>query len=74
MNHALAAPKRDLDGSGLSLLHGAEDGEPVIEPVDVDGNLLKQLLESFASQEGAAGPASNLLREMGLNLPGGGFE
>ena len=38
-------------------------------PVDVDGNLVKHLLESYASQEGLAGPASNLLQEMGVYFP-----
>ena len=38
-------------------------------PVDVDRNLLKYLLESFKAQMGAAGPASNLMRELGLDIP-----
>ncbi|CAM9245808.1 unnamed protein product [Chrysoparadoxa australica] len=39
--------------------------------VDVDANLVTQLLESFSHQQGAAGPASTLLREMGLAMPTG---
>jgi hypothetical protein len=38
-------------------------------PVDVDLNLVKNLLESFSSQEGLAGPASNILNAMGVRLP-----
>ena len=38
-------------------------------PVDVDFNLVKNLLESYTSQEGGAGPASNLLHSLGINLP-----
>lgn len=38
-------------------------------PVDVDMNLVKHLLESTVSQGGLSGPASNLLRSMGLNFP-----
>ncbi|XP_031563790.1 protein ecdysoneless homolog [Actinia tenebrosa] len=38
-------------------------------PVDVDLNLVKNLLESFSSQEGLAGPASNILNAMGVILP-----
>lgn len=38
-------------------------------PVDVDVNLVKSLLDSFASQEGLPGPASNLLGLMGVRLP-----
>lgn len=37
--------------------------------VDIDLNLAKNLLESFKSQVGMAGPAGNLLGIMGLQLP-----
>uniref|UniRef100_K3WIN0 Uncharacterized protein n=1 Tax=Globisporangium ultimum (strain ATCC 200006 / CBS 805.95 / DAOM BR144) TaxID=431595 RepID=K3WIN0_GLOUD len=37
------------------------------KPLDLDFNLLSNLLESFASQEGHAGPVSNILNEM--NFP-----
>jgi hypothetical protein len=40
--------------------------------VDLDANLVKHLLESFASQEGLAGPASNLLQELGIFFPAQG--
>ncbi|KAF1323907.1 Mads box transcription factor, partial [Globisporangium splendens] len=39
------------------------------KPLDLDFNLLSNLLESFASQEGHAGPVSNILNEM--NFPRG---
>ncbi|KAI1411496.1 SGT1-domain-containing protein [Hypoxylon sp. FL1857] len=39
------------------------------EEVDVDYNLAKNLLESFKSQAGMAGPAGNILGMMGLQLP-----
>ncbi|CAH8374995.1 unnamed protein product [Eruca vesicaria subsp. sativa] len=38
-------------------------------PVDADFNLVKNLLESYSSQQGLPGPASNLLGLMGLQLP-----
>ncbi|KAG8373445.1 hypothetical protein BUALT_Bualt11G0025000 [Buddleja alternifolia] len=38
-------------------------------PVDVDLNLVKNFLDSYSSQEGLSGPASNLLGLMGLKLP-----
>lgn len=38
-------------------------------PVDVDFNLVKNFLDSYSSQEGLSGPASNLLGLMGLRLP-----
>ena len=38
--------------------------------VDVEANMLKYLLESHAAQLGAAaGPASLLLSQLGINLP-----
>ncbi|OTA98570.1 hypothetical protein M426DRAFT_69553 [Hypoxylon sp. CI-4A] len=45
---------------------GEESGE---EDVDIDYNLAKNLLESFKSQAGMAGPAGNILGMMGLQLP-----
>ncbi|KAI1003868.1 hypothetical protein K3495_g4341 [Podosphaera aphanis] len=39
------------------------------EEVNIDYNLAKNLLESFKSQSGLAGPAGNLLGLMGLQLP-----
>lgn len=38
-------------------------------PVDVDFNLVKNILESFSTQQGLAGPASNILNSMGVWLP-----
>jgi len=38
-------------------------------PVDVDFNLVKNILESFSTQEGLAGPVSNILNSMGVWLP-----
>ncbi|CAM9653307.1 unnamed protein product [Sphacelaria rigidula] len=39
------------------------------KPVDVDMNMVKHLLESTSAQGGLSGPASNLLRSMGLSFP-----
>ncbi|KAF0689690.1 Aste57867_18873 [Aphanomyces stellatus] len=44
---------------------GPED-DAALKPVDIDFNLVSNLLESFASQEGSAGPVSNMLRDMGF--------
>ena len=35
----------------------------------MDFNLVKNILESFSTQEGLAGPASNILSSMGVWLP-----
>lgn len=37
--------------------------------VDIDVNLAKNILESFKSQAGMAGPGGNLMRMMGFQLP-----
>lgn len=47
----------------------AEAVDSYYQPVDVDMNLVKHILESTVSQEGIVGPASNLLRSMGIDLP-----
>ncbi|NXQ00203.1 ECD protein, partial [Vidua macroura] len=46
---------------------GAEDAE--LAPVDVDMNLVANLLESYSAQAGLAGPTSNILQSLGVNLP-----
>ena len=40
-----------------------------LQPVDVDFNLIKNLLESYTSQEGGAGPTSNILQSFGVHIP-----
>ena len=47
----------------------AESMDEEFTPVDVDVNLVKSFLDSFSSQQGLPGPASNLLGLMGLHLP-----
>ncbi|KAI1385280.1 SGT1-domain-containing protein [Hypoxylon trugodes] len=54
------------DELGSNVGTGEESSE---EDVDVDYNLAKNLLESFKSQAGMAGPAGNILGMMGLQLP-----
>ncbi|KAI1087746.1 SGT1-domain-containing protein [Rostrohypoxylon terebratum] len=60
------AKDRTKDGSLQKVEDGEESSE---EEVDVDYNLAKNLLESFKSQAGMAGPAGNILGMMGLQLP-----
>ncbi|KAI1632037.1 SGT1-domain-containing protein [Biscogniauxia mediterranea] len=48
---------------------GDDDERGSDEEVDIDYNLAKNLLESFKSQAGMAGPASNILGMMGMQLP-----
>ncbi|ETW08701.1 hypothetical protein H310_01228 [Aphanomyces invadans] len=49
---------------GHPIVDGSDDG--TIQPVDVDFNLVSNLLASVASQEGNAGPVSNILRDLGF--------
>ncbi|KAI8627547.1 SGT1-domain-containing protein [Xylariaceae sp. FL1651] len=46
-----------------------DEDESSDEEVNVDYNLAKNLLESFKSQGGMAGPVGNLLGMMGMQLP-----
>ncbi len=45
-----------------------QDGEGELQPVDLDLNLVSNMLESFASQQGLPGPASNLAGMLGVPL------
>ena len=62
-----------LQSKGKSRAKSEEDQEEAEEgsdqEVDVDYNLAKNLLESFKSQGGMAGPTGNILGMMGINLP-----
>ncbi|KXJ90677.1 SGT1 protein-domain-containing protein [Microdochium bolleyi] len=48
---------------------GESEEESDGDVVDVDYNLAKNLLESFKSQAGLAGPAGNILGMLGMQLP-----
>ncbi|KAI2634514.1 SGT1-domain-containing protein [Xylaria nigripes] len=47
----------------------AAEEESGDDEVDIDYNLAKNLLESFKSQGGLAGPAGNMIGMMGMKLP-----
>ncbi|KAI4314422.1 hypothetical protein L6164_027334 [Bauhinia variegata] len=57
-------PKKD-EGTSNATVDMDED----FSPVDADVNLVKNFLDSFASQQGLPGPASNLLGLMGVQFP-----
>ncbi|KAI0798308.1 SGT1-domain-containing protein [Xylaria sp. FL0064] len=73
----LGALKLDAKPEGVKLLDSNEraapnrevDEESCEEDIDIDYNLAKNLLESFKSQAGLAGPAGNLMGMMGVKLP-----
>ena len=51
----------------LFLVQGADTTEE--GDLDYDINLVRNFLESFQSQDGLAGPVSNILQSMGMALP-----
>lgn len=67
-NHSEVDP---LNGSVHSLGEDTllrDETDEEIQPLDLDLNLVTNLLESLSSQAGLAGPASNLLQSLGINL------
>ena len=46
-----------------------EEAEDEHAPVDIQLNLVKNVLESFKSQQGLPGPAGNILGQFGIVLP-----
>ena len=48
--------------------NGADRESDTDEDLDIDYNLAKNMLESFKSQDGGAGPGGNLLGLMGIHL------
>lgn len=59
------APKASLDEDDDLDDLDEED----MQPVDIDLNLVKNIMESLSTQEGGPGPASNLLGSMGIKPP-----
>ncbi|CAL5349470.1 unnamed protein product [Camellia sinensis] len=66
-NEGTSNAKEAIDVHGKS--NATEGMDEEFTPVDVDVNLVKSFLDSFSSQQGLPGPASNLLGLMGLHLP-----
>ena len=46
-----------------------DDLDDDFEPVNVDLNLVQNMLESYKSQDGMSGPASNIMGSMGVKIP-----
>ncbi|XP_071505340.1 protein ecdysoneless homolog [Diadema antillarum] len=70
-SHSLAGRReRHKDEEEEDEDKGADgDADDAYRPVEVDLNLLKNILESYSSQQGLAGPASNILHSMGVRVP-----
>ncbi|XP_078430584.1 suppressor-like protein [Wolffia australiana] len=63
-----ASPESGSHAQG-SLKTDSEADREELTAVDVDLNLVKGLIDSYSSQQGLPGPASNLLGLMGFTLP-----
>ncbi|KAI9279785.1 SGT1 protein-domain-containing protein [Sporodiniella umbellata] len=63
------AGHRKINGSFEKMSLDEKKGEDEDAPVDVELNLVKNILESFKSQQGLPGPASNILNQFGIVLP-----
>jgi len=61
---AVLKGKKDSDDREGSVEESGDD-----EEINVDYNLAKNILESFKGQAGTAGPVSNILGMMGIQLP-----
>ena len=48
---------------------GGEEESAEEEELDADFNLVQNMLESFKSQGGMAGPGGNVMSMMGMRLP-----
>lgn len=64
-----------ISGSFAKLSTESNENEDEVEedeevPVDVKLNLVKNVLESFKSQQGLPGPVGNILSQFGFVLPG----
>eukprot|EP00041_Stephanoeca_diplocostata_P013286 m.232676 g.232676 ORF g.232676 m.232676 type:complete len:779 (+) comp19282_c0_seq4:130-2466(+) len=46
----------------------SDTGGP-LDPIDIDVNLVRNVLQSYSAQQGLAGPASTLLGSLGMVLP-----
>ncbi|XP_041032567.1 protein ecdysoneless homolog isoform X1 [Carcharodon carcharias] len=65
----VGSDRPDITEEAEGELETDSEGNLKILPVDVDLNLVENLLESYSSQAGLAGPASNILQSMGIRLP-----
>ncbi|XP_037460381.1 protein ecdysoneless homolog [Triticum dicoccoides] len=61
------AQRPSTNSEGPSNAADSDDGE--MAPVDVNLNLVESFLNSYSSQQGLPGPASNLLGLMGVKVP-----
>ncbi|ODQ53514.1 SGT1-domain-containing protein [Saitoella complicata NRRL Y-17804] len=68
LQDVMDAMDAELAGTSIGQTFATEEDEDDRE-LDIDFNLAKNMLESFKSQGGLAGPGGNLLARMGISLP-----
>ncbi|KAI9098700.1 SGT1 protein-domain-containing protein [Phlyctochytrium arcticum] len=68
MDLELATSRVGADFEKVSGAQASESEEEFL-PVDLDVNLVKNILESFSSQQGLPGPAASIMSSLGLSLP-----
>jgi hypothetical protein len=64
---SFSAPEVATDGDEQTPPQNSDAAEAT--PVNVDFNLVKNVLDSYSAQQGMAGPVSNILRSLGIQLP-----
>uniref|UniRef100_A0A7S2KKB0 Uncharacterized protein n=1 Tax=Leptocylindrus danicus TaxID=163516 RepID=A0A7S2KKB0_9STRA len=75
MDKELKGTKVEHNGeSYIDYNRNEEDGsndhdDKSLDPIDIDVNVLSSLLDSLDMEAGGAGPVSNMLREMGVDVP-----
>ncbi|DBA00777.1 TPA: hypothetical protein N0F65_004682 [Lagenidium giganteum] len=60
------SPEGHNSSPAIDELDSDDEVDESMKPLDINFNLLSNLLESFASQEGNAGPVTSMLGEMGF--------
>ncbi|XP_052069316.1 protein ecdysoneless homolog [Mytilus californianus] len=63
------ASKPKVNGNGKKSKKSIEEEDDGFKPVDIDMTVVKNMLQSLESQQGLAGPASNILGSMGIKAP-----
>lgn len=69
LNKSFIRVQKDAAKTGEGTSNTIDGTSEDLSPIDVDLNLVKSFLDSYSSQEGLPGPASNLLGSLGLKLP-----
>lgn len=64
-----SAPKPPQNDTKTNKKKSIAEEDDDFEPVNIDINIVKNMLESMNAQAGLAGPATNILNSMGIQIP-----